>query len=301
MIRRRRPAALGLLALLAVGCATAREAGRVPSGSGESGVRVAVFADDDARDAGTVLEEAISGVLERKERGGWSPIFRTLEPVWTVAGLSPGRYRVRFDLALDPSGQPEALDRPVVETFDVRPGEVVEVEVILDHVSPAAVAVGAVAVVIAAVLLHEWLDDLDLPTPPAPPHWAVETAFWITLDLATEPAVWVPRDLSPQVTSHFPRDGDLVAAARVRVLFALSEPIDVTSLDPLAIRVETEDGELVPGFLDWDAARWWLTWEPEEDLPRDTTFVVTLDAGAIVDPAGAPLRASEVFEFSTTR
>ena len=99
MTRCHRPAALGLLALLAVGCATAREAGRVPSGDTESGVRVAVFADDDARDAGLVLDESISGVLERKERGGWIPVFRTLEPVWTVAGLSPGRYRVRFDLA----------------------------------------------------------------------------------------------------------------------------------------------------------------------------------------------------------
>jgi hypothetical protein len=301
MTLRRRPVALGLLALMALGCATAREAGRVPSGDSESGVRVAVFADDDARDAGTVLDESISGVLERKERGGWIPVFRTLEPVWTIAGLSPGRYRVRFDLALDPAGQPEALDRPVVETFDVRPGEVVEVEVILDHVSPAAVAAGAVAVVIAAVLLHEWLDDLDLPTPPAPPHWAAEAAFWITLDLATEPAVWVPRDLSPQVTSHFPRDGDLVAAARVRVVFALSEPIDVASLDPGAIRVETEEGELVAGRVDWDPGRWWLTWEPEEDLPRETTFVVTLEAGAAVDPAGSPLGVSEVFEFSTTR
>jgi hypothetical protein len=298
---RRRPAALGLLALLAFGCATARQAGRVPSGSSEAGVRVAVFADDDARDAGTVLDEAISGVLERKERGAWSPIFRTLEPAWTVAGLSPGRYRVRFDLALDPAGQPEALDRPVVETFDVRAGEVTEIEVILDHVSPAAVAAGAVAIVIAAVLLHEWLDDLDLPTPPAPPHWAAEAAFWVTLDLASEPAIWVPRDLSPQVTSHFPRDGDLVAAARVRVVFALSEPIDATSLDPQTIRVDTADGEPVPGRVEWDPARWWLTWEPEQDLPRDTTFVVTLDAGAVVDPAGEPLRASEVFEFSTTR
>jgi hypothetical protein len=298
---RRRAVALGLVALLAFGCATARQTGRVPSGSSESGVRVAVFADDDARDAGTVLDEAISGVLERRERGAWTPVFRTLEPAWTVAGLSPGRYRVRFDLGLDPAGQPEALDRPVVETFEVRAGEVVEVEVILDHVSPAAVAAGAVAIVVAAVLLHEWLDDLDLPAPPAPPHWAVETAFWITLDLATEPAVWVPRDLSPQVTSHFPRDGDLVAAARVRVVFALSEPIDAEMLDPLAIRVATADGTPVAGRVDWDGARWWLTWEPEQDLPRETTFVVTLDAGSIVDPAGASLSASRVFEFSTSR
>lgn len=301
MIRRRRPAALGLLALLAFGCATAREAGRTPSGDSEAGVRVAVFEDDDARDAGRVLDEPIAGVLERREHGGWTPVFRTLEPVWTVAGLTPGRYRVRFDLALDPAGQPEALDRPVVETFDVRAGEIVEVEVILDHVSPAAVAAGAVAVVLAAVLLHEWLDDLDLPTPPAPPTWAVETAFWITLDLAAQPAVWVPRDLSPQVTSHFPRDGDLVAADRVRVIFALSEPIDAASLHPDAVRVETEDGELVPGRIAWDPSRWWLTWEPEEDLPRDRSFVVTLGAGTVVDAAGEPLRATETFEFATTR
>ncbi len=287
-------------ALLLSSCTTIRESGRHPAGAEGAGVRVAVFADDEARAAGRVLGTPVAGVLERRAGRGWTPLFRSLEPTWAVAGLAPGRYRMSFEATLDARGQAEDLDRPVRQEIDVRAGEVVEVEVLLDHVSPAMVAAGAVAVVLAAVLLHEWLDDLDLPTPPRPPAWAVEAAFWVTLDLASEPRIWVPRDPSPQVTSHFPRDGDLVAAERVRVIFSLSEPLADDRLDPRTIVVETEDGTRIPGHVEWDPRRWWVTWEPDEELPRDSRLHATLNVESIVDGLGYGLPHAVSFDFSTT-
>lgn len=297
---RRAVAGLVAVALLA-GCATARVAGRHPAPGQGGGVRVRVFADDDARRAGRVLDGALSGALERREKQGWTPVFRSLDPAWTVAGLLPGRYRVRFDDTLDAAGRARGLERPVARSVEVRAGELVEVEVILDHVSPAMVAAGAVAVVAAAVLLHEWLDDVDLPTPPPPPAWLVDTVFWVTLDVATTPSTWVPRASSAQVTSHFPRADDLVAAPRVRVVFALSEPIAPAALAADAVTVETADGGLLPGDVSWDARRWWVVWTPAADLPRAARLTATLHADRLADPAGNPLAAAASFEFRTAR
>jgi hypothetical protein len=301
-IVRRTVAGLVAMALLA-GCATVRVAGRHPAaapGDG-GGVRVRVFADDDARKAGRVLDGSLSGALERHDGKAWTPLFRSLDPSWTVAGLAHGRYRVRFDAALDATGEAKGLEHPVTEAVEVRDGEIVEVEVILDHVSPAMVAAGAAAVVVAAVLLHEWLDDVDLPTPPPPPAWLVDTVFWVTLDVATTPSTWMPRVRAPQVTSHFPRSDDLVAAPRVRVVFALSEPIDPDSLAEDAVQVGTADGTLLRGTVAWDARRWWVTWTPAEDLPRAETLTATLAAEGLTDPQGNLLAASASFRFRTAR
>lgn len=295
----RRSTAALLATVLLSSCATMRESGRTPIEGDRGGVRVAVYADDDARAAGRLIGEPISGVLERREAGGWKPVFRSLDSSWAVVGLEPGHYRVRFDLTLDESGQPEDLERPVREEVDVRSGEIVEVELLLDHVSPAMVAAGAAAVVVAAVLLHEWLGDLDLPEPPLPPSWALEAAFWVTLDLASEPAVWVPRQRAPQITSHFPRAEEVVGPGTVRVVFALSEPIDAQRLTPDAIRVETEEGVEIPGRASWDPGRWWLVWEPDEELPAGTRLHATLLTDVVADTTGLELAGPTGFEFET--
>ena len=296
----RRPIA-GLLSLgLLVGCATARESGRTPLDGDRGGVRVAVFADDDARARGELLREPISGVLERRTGETWEPVFRSLDPSWAVVGLEPGRYRVRFDLTLDPSGQPEDLERPVREAVDVTPGEIVEVELVLDHVSPAMIAAGAAAIVVAAVLLHEWLDDVDLPTPPPPPSWALEAAFWVTLDLVSAPpAVWAPTVRPPQVTSHFPRAGETVEPGRVRVVFTLSEPLDAERLGSDSVVVEDEEGLLVPGVVRWDPDRWWLVWEPEADLAPGAIYRARLATGSVTDDTGQEVAGATGFEFET--
>ena len=295
----RRSTGLIVAVLLVAGCASVREAGRERIQGDRGGVRVAVYQDDDARAAGRRVHGAIAGTLELRERQGWVPVFRSLESSWTVAGLAPGRYRVRFDEALDAEGRVEGLERPVRDTIEVKPGEIVKVEVTLDHVSPAMVAAGAAAVVVAAVLLHEWLDDFDLPTPPAPPGWALETAFYVTLDLADDHPAWVPRERAPQITSHFPRQDDRVTADRVRVVYSLSEPIDPARFGPDAVTVETEDGTEIPGQVEWDSKHWWVIWTPDDDLPAGSRFTVTLHAEDLTDSDGLPLDRDATFEFST--
>ena len=295
-----RASALLLATGLVASCATVREAGRT-SIDGELGaVRVAVFADDDARAAGRLLDEPIAGVLERREKGRWQPVFRSLEPSWAVAGLEAGRYRLRFDLTLDERGQPEDLERPVRRAIEVRRGEAVDVELILDHVSPAMVAAGAVAVIVAAVVLHEWLDHHDLPRPPLPPaSWALDAAFWITLDAASRPRAWVPQAHAPQVTSHFPRAAETVAAGRVRVVFVLSEAIDGARLGDDAVLVTDDESVEIPGRVHWDADRWWIVWEPDAALPAGRRLRATLSHDAVVDATGLELAGPTGFDFET--
>jgi len=267
-----------LLGLASVACASLHTVGSTPF-EGEGGaVRVRVFADDDAREAGRVLPTRIVGELERREAdGGWRPVFRSLEPSWTVAGLLPGRYRVSFDARLDGEGAVEALERSVKKEVRVVEGEAAQVELVLDHVSPAMIAAGAAGIVVAAVLLHELLDDLDLPPPPAPPAWALETAFWVTLDLASAPEPWVERARGPQVTSMFPAEGERVEATRPRVVLSLSEPLDPRTIGPDSVWVTTSTGDSIAGSVSYDARHWWLVWEPEEDLPRGETLTVSVE------------------------
>ncbi|MFN7941140.1 MAG: Ig-like domain-containing protein [Thermoanaerobaculia bacterium] len=292
--------ALALVPLTLLACASARTTGATPIAGDLGGVRVRVFADDDARRDGALLPGAIGGALERREKGRWLPVFRSLDPTWTVAGLVPGSYRVRFASRLSDDGREQPLPRAVTEAVTVRAGQMSEVEVILDHVSPAMVAAGAAAVVVAAVLLHHWLDDLDLPRPPLPPHWLVDTVFYVTLDLSTEVPTWHPVERAPRVTSHFPRQGDVVVTRRLRVVFALSEPA-VGELGPDAIVVRTADGRVVPGRVAYERSQWWVVWEPEEDLPRGETLTATLAAGAVTDDSGEPLRRESTVTFRTAR
>jgi hypothetical protein len=297
-----RPLAALLAASLALSCATIHEVERTPLDGEGGAVRVRVFADDDARAAGTLLPAALVGELERREGRRWTPVFRSLESSWTVAGLEPGRYRVSIGDRLDERGEVEGLERPIAETVDVRAGEVAEVEAVLDHVSPAMIAAGAVGIVVAAVLLHEWLDDLDLPAPPPPPPaWVAETVFWVTLAAAEEEraARWTERPAGPVVTSHFPEDGARVAARRVRLVFSLSSPLDPATLAEDAVELATDPGGPLPGRTRYDARRWWIVWEPETDLPPGARLVARLDADGIAGADGAPLAGPVEFEFST--
>jgi len=294
--------ALLLVAGQLTACASIHEAGRTPIGGDRGAVRVAVFADDDARAAGRLLGEPIAGELEQRHRGEWRPVFRTLDASWAVAGLEPGRYRVRFSRRLDATGAPEDLERPVRQTFDVRAGEAVDVELILDHVSPGVVAAGVVAAVVAAVVLHEWLDDHGLPHPPPPPRWALDAAFWISLDLAARPApVWLPNIPAVQVTSHFPRAGEVVAPERVRVVFVLSEAIEGERLGDDAVAVNDEDGREIPGNIRWDARGWWLVWEPFAPLPPGRRLRAELVAERFHAATGRDLAGATGFEFETER
>jgi hypothetical protein len=310
-----RPFALLLAALVLQSCLYVQTRHRPIAGGGgvggasdgSGGIALQVFADDDAQKAGTPGPRGLFIELERKEGKRFSPVFRSLEPAWSVMGLPPGEYRLRFPARLDEAGNAVTLDedpRPV----KVLAGKVTEVDTVLEHVDKGLIVAG----VIAAVALAVFLDTHDLPLPPVPPipppPDVLDAVFWISLDASTTPVYgppggWVPAGpgRTPVVTSHFPPDGATVTADRVRITFALSGPLDGHTLQDNGIVVLGETSGLLPGHTTYDGDRWWLVWEGDGDLPRDETLHVTLSEEAIEGRNGDELTAPVSFAFTTTQ
>lgn len=305
----RRCGALVLATLLLSSCLSVRTHRRplAERDGATGGVALRVFADDGTRRLDVPGPRGLYVELERREAGDrFTPVFRSLEPVWSVMGLAPGEYRLRFPARLDEEGHAVRLEeRP--RRVRVRAGEVAEVEAVLDHVNKGLVVAGVVTAVVAAVLLEDWLDDHDLPLPPLPHPPAPELAeavFYLTLDASSaahEPWHAAGTASPPVVTSHFPPAGAWVAARRVRVTLALSEPLAEGRLRADGITVLAEQAGPLSGTASYDGDRWWVVWESEEDLPRDDVIHVTLAADAVTDLRGQGLAAPVSFEFRTTQ
>ncbi len=297
----RQLAALSLIAVLLAGCLSVRTTGTHKIAGEVGGIEVAVFADDAARRAGQVGPRFVVGELERKEGKGWAPIFRSLDPRWSVVNLPPGKYRVRFTGVLDESGNAEQLDDPG-RVLRIERGKVSEVQVTIDHFPTALVVAGVVTAVVAAVVLADWLGDHDLPDIIPPPPVVADAVFHLTLDLATLPGECCPGgvDLDPVMTSHFPEEGALVAGSRVRVIFAASEPLNPRDVEAGGVTVLAETAGLVAGTMSYDPEHWWVVWTPNQDLPRDDVLHVTLAADAIEDLSGNELDGPVSFTFRTT-
>ena len=290
---------LGQLVLSMAGCVSVDTTGTRPAEGPGGGVAVRVFADDAARKAGKVGPAGIVGELERREGERWVPVFRSLNPAWTVAGLAPGTYRLRFPARLDDAGNVVRMDERI-EQVKVTEGMIVETQVILEHVDKALVVAGVVVAVLAAVVVADYLDDHGLPDVPLPPPEVVEAAFYITMDVVAA-ATWsgVGDELPPTVTSHFPAADALVAARRPRIIFALSEPLRPDEVEGQAVTVLAEQGGLIDGDTSYDEENWWVVWTPRQDFPAGDTIRVTLAAEALEDRAGNELREAVSFGFRT--
>lgn len=290
------------LTLALTGCVSVKTTSVRPSEGEGGGVAVQVFADDTARRAGRTGPAGLLGELERQHAKGWKTVFRSLNPSWAVVGLPPGTYRVSFPAKLSEAGDVERLGAPARKVFKVRQGVMTDVQVTLDHVSPALVAAAVVTVVVAAVLISKYLGDHDLPEPPLPPPEVAELAFHISLDLAAQ-AAWVGAGdrQAPMVTSHFPAAGALVAARRPKVIFCLSEAIQPGELEGQGVSVLGEASGLLAGRVSYDAANWWVVWTPEQDLQPGDTYHVTLEGDAVEDVAGNEPGKPVSFSFKTAR
>ena len=272
---------------------------RAAEGEG-GGVALQVFADDGARKAGSVGPGGLVSELERKEGRTWRPVFRSLNPSWAVVGLPEGTYRVGFPARLSEAGDVERLGSSKHKVFEVRDRMMTDVQVTLAHVSPALVVVGIVTVVVAAVLISDYLGDHDLPTPPVPPAELVELAFHVSLDLAAQAAWSAGGDrMAPVVTSHFPASGALVAARQPKVIFCFSEPLAGRTLEPESVVVLGERSGVIAGTVHYDGANWWVVWTPREDLPGGDRFHATLSGDAIEDLAGNEPGKPTSFSFRT--
>jgi len=288
---------IGQLMLSLSGCLSVQASSTRKAEGPGGGVAVQVFADDSARRAGKPGPAAIMGELDRKEGAAWVPVFRSLNPTWTVAGLAPGTYRVRFPARLDGAGNVVRLEGKATEV-KVKDGKITDVNAVLDHVDTALIVAG----VVAAVLIGKYVYDHGLPEPPPPPPGLLDAVFYVSIDIVTGPG-WtgVADRLPPTVTSHFPAAGALVAARRPRVVLSFSEPLRPQDVKPEGVSVLGETSGLVPGQVSYDAQNWWVVWQPQADLSPGDTFHVTLAKDAVEDLAGNEPESPTTFTFKTAR
>jgi hypothetical protein len=292
---------VGQLTLSLSGCLSVKAVGTTAAPGPGGGVAVNVFADDSARSAGRPSPMGILGELDRQEATGWQPVFRSLNPTWTVAGVPAGTYRVRFPARLDDSGNIVRLPERST-TIVVRAGQVTEVRAVLDHISPVLVVVGVITVVVAAILISQYIHEHGLPPPPPLPPGLANAVFYVSINLIPGPGwVGVGERLPPAVTSHFPASGAIVAARRPRIVFAFSEPLRPDELKPEGVTVLSEKSGLVPGQVSYDGEHWWVVWEPRADLAAGDTVHVTLAQDAVEDMAGNEPKAATSFTFTTAR
>jgi uncharacterized protein YceK len=289
--------AVGQLALSLSGCLSVQTTTTRPAEGPGGGVAVQVFADDSARRAGKPSPAGIMGELDKKEGANWVPVFRSLNPAWTVAGLPPGAYRVRFPARLDEAGNVVRFEGKATEV-KVTEGRITDVNAVLDHVDTALIVAG----VVAAVLIAKYVHDHGLPDLPPPPPGFLDAVFYVSIDIMTGPG-WtgVADRLPPTVTSHFPSTDALVAARRPRVIFSFSEPLRPQDVKPDGVTVLGETGGLVPGQVSYDAQNWWVVWQPQADLTPGDAFHVTLAKDAVEDLAGNEPEAPTTFTFKTVR
>lgn len=144
-----------------------------------------------------------------------------------------------------------------------------------------------------------WLTgDLDFLTP-------VGNVAVASVDEDAEPdrasgvAPWStePDRRGPELRWHRPVDGAIRVPTTMRVGLSFDENVDFASVFAGSLRVATADGVPVPGRF--SAQETVVSFEPLDAFLPDTTYVVTVPAGGIIDASGNPVAQEESFAFST--
>ncbi len=291
---------VGQLTLALQGCISVGAAGSHPLAGPGGGVAVTVFQDDSARSEKRPSPAGVLGELERQDGTAWRTVFRSLDPTWTVVGLPPGKYRVRFPARLDDSGNVVRLSDNATEVA-VNEGAVTDVNAVLDHVSTGLVILAVITVVVIIYFLAKETHEHGLPVPPPPPPWLADLVFHVGVNISFSTGAGSEPALPPVVTSHFPAQGALVAVRRPRVIYAMSEPLPPGHLKGDAVAVLGESSGLVPGQVSYDVEHWWVVWTPAADLAPGDTFHVTLARDGVEGPSGKEMESPATFTFKTAR
>ena len=106
-----------------------------------------------------------------------------------------------------------------------------------------------------------------------------------------------PDRRGPRVDLHSPRDGDIFQATSSRIGLSFDEMVDFASVFEGSFRVTDADGLAVAGLF--TAQENIVNFAPLDPLLDDTTYVVTVPAGGIVDFNGNPTEEELSFRFST--
>ena len=104
-------------------------------------------------------------------------------------------------------------------------------------------------------------------------------------------------DYGPRVELHRPVDGATFVALTARIGLSFDEMVDFASVFDGSFRVHDAAGWPVAGSF--NAQENVVNFSPAEPLEADTTYVVTVPAGGIIDPSGNPTGEDLAFRFST--
>ncbi len=106
-----------------------------------------------------------------------------------------------------------------------------------------------------------------------------------------------PDSQGPRVELHRPIEGATFVALTARVGLSFDESVDFASVFSGSVRVIDVDGVPVPGSF--NAQENVVNFSPAAPLEADTTYVVEVPAGGVIDYSGNPTEEALSFRFST--
>ena len=126
---------------------------------------------------------------------------------------------------------------------------------------------------------------------------AVDSAAIPGQGAAVMPWQAAPDTRGPVAEWHQPADGAVFVATTARIGLSFDEMVESASVFEGSLRVWSSDGAAVSGAFDTQESI--VNFTPTEPLAADTTYVVTVPAGGIVDLSGNPTTTDLSFRFST--